>query len=138
MKKSKNLFGLILICQHKIQAYELNRTSKTITNPKTIFTFGKSKSSRTTKVSHFGSKTSFLINYESSEIIVEFDLTKNTVVNSFEIENVNEASILSLCYQNGKLLGFGSDSCLINLTDNEEIVKVSAKEAVTVSAMETE
>lgn len=79
-----------------------------------------------------------MIESKSTEIIIEFDLTKNTVSNSFENENVEEASILSLCYQNGKLVGFGSDCCLVNLTDSEEIVKISGKESITVSAMETE
>ncbi len=32
-------------------------------------------------------KVSFLIVYQSRELIVEFDLTKNSVVNSFENEN---------------------------------------------------
>lgn len=71
-------------------------------------------------------------------MIIEYDLIKNSVNNSFENDNLNEASILSLCYQNGKLLGFGSDCSLINLSDSEEIVKISGKESVAMSAMETE
>ena len=137
-KKSKNLLSLILVCANKIQAFELDRSSKTLKNPKTILNLDQSNSQRTIRISISGSKISFLINYQSSELIVEFDLTKNTATNSFENENVNEASILSLSYQNGKLLGFGSDCSLINLTDSEEIVKISGKESVAISAMETE
>ncbi len=33
-------------------------------------------------------KACFLIVYQSSELIVEFDLVKNSVTNSFENENI--------------------------------------------------
>jgi hypothetical protein len=115
------------VCSKKIQSYELDRNSKTISNSKTIFTYNQKSTPSITKVNHSGSKVSFLIDCKSTEIIIEFDLAKNTVSNSFENENVEEASILSLCYQNGKLVGFGSDCCLVNLTDSEEIVKISGK-----------
>lgn len=66
-------------------------------------------------------------------------MNKNSTSNSFTNENSSEVSILSLCYQNGKLLAFGSDSTLTNLTNSEEIIKFSGKhQGISIHAMETE
>lgn len=65
-KKSKNILSLILVCANKIQTYELDRTSKTLKNSKTIFTFDQNNSQKTTKITLSGSKASFLITNQSS------------------------------------------------------------------------
>lgn len=53
-------------------------------------------------------------------------------------ENVEKVVVLTVGYVNGKLVGLGSDSALMNVTDAEEIVKLGNKKVALIHAMETE
>lgn len=76
-----------------------------------------------------------LVNYisDNEQIIFEYDLNKNIIFNSFINDNFNDIEILSVCYQNNKLLAFSCDSSLMNLTNSEEIIKLSGKTTVSTS-----
>lgn len=45
---------------------------------------------------------------------------------------------MALTYHNGKLLAFGSDTTITNLTNSEEIVKLAGKQGVSLQGIETE
>lgn len=68
VRKSKNL-SLILACQNKISAYDLNRSTKKLTNARTVYVF-EHKSERKThlNVSSAGN-LAFLVNYASHQVV---------------------------------------------------------------------
>lgn len=107
-----------------------------MTDRKTIYNFENLIDHQTScTVFNSNGLAGFLINYESHQVIFEYNFIKNSISASFSNDTLEKVSVLALTYQNSKLIAFGSDSALTNLTDSQDIVKLNNKRTASINAM---
>ena len=89
LQKQKQAIHLILVTSNKILTYQINRVEKTLNNRKTIYNFENLIDHQTScTIKNSSSLAGFLIKYESHQVILEYDFSKNVISNSLSNDNL--------------------------------------------------